>query len=561
MPSFRAARATLVATAATLSIQGPLAPPLAAQSDTWALTNARIQTVTRGVIERGTIVIRNGLIQAVGATVPVPADARVLDLGGRTVSPGLIDLTTSLGLPASPATTGGGFGGGGGGGGGAQAQPGARVTGLEPDRMVATELRVGDDARPYREAGITAVLSAPARGSQRGLSALVPTRDSVGADEVIRSPVASHFGWQGVQGAYPGTLLGVIAHHRQSFYDAQRHGLLLERYRVSPRGMSRPPSDPGLEALVPVVRAQLPAFWEANNENEIRRAARLAKEFTLSLTVVGATEGWRALEALTGRPVVVSVNFPTPTQTTGWSYRQSQRRPPGDSASADRDARKLIEGNAAALHRAGIKFALASGGARPAEFVTNLRKAVAAGLPAPVALEAVTIRAAELAGAAEQVGSIEAGKIANLVVTEGGDVLADSARVRMVFVDGTRYEVAAPAARAGAGNARGAGQPPAEVGGRWALTVSSPQGPMDIAMTVAQSGTTFTGSMTSMMGTTSFADGQVRGRSLTWSMTMEVGGQSLTISYRGEVDGDRITGSAEMGTFGSATFTGSRRPS
>ena len=80
----------------------PTAASLLAQSDTWALTNARIQTVTKGVIDKGTILIRKGLIEAVGPTVTIPADARVIDLAGKTVSPGLIDLTSSLGL-AAPA--------------------------------------------------------------------------------------------------------------------------------------------------------------------------------------------------------------------------------------------------------------------------------------------------------------------------------------------------------------------------------------------------------------------------------------------------------------------------
>ncbi|HET9513132.1 MAG TPA: hypothetical protein VFO95_04320, partial [Gemmatimonadales bacterium] len=84
----------------------PFASP-AAQQGPWALINGRIETVTQGVIERGTIVIRDGLVTAVGASVPVPADARILDLQGRTVSPGLIDLISSAGLPTAPATTGG----------------------------------------------------------------------------------------------------------------------------------------------------------------------------------------------------------------------------------------------------------------------------------------------------------------------------------------------------------------------------------------------------------------------------------------------------------------------
>src|SRR5262245_65537015 len=88
--------------------------PAVAQSDTWALTNARIQTVTKGVIDKGTVIIRKGLIEAVGPTVAVPADARVIDLMGKTVSPGLIDLTSALGLPAVAAPQRGGLRGGGG---------------------------------------------------------------------------------------------------------------------------------------------------------------------------------------------------------------------------------------------------------------------------------------------------------------------------------------------------------------------------------------------------------------------------------------------------------------
>jgi imidazolonepropionase-like amidohydrolase len=529
---------------------------LAAQSDTWALTNARIQTVTRGVIEKGTIVIRKGLIEAVGPAVPVPADARVLDLAGKTVTPGLLDLTSSLGLPAPAAPAGGG--GGGGGGGGPAPAPGAPRQGMSPERKVADELRLtANDMKPLRDAGITAVLVAPTRGLFRGLSALVPLRDDAGAGTVIRSQVAEHIGYQGVQGEYPGTLLGVIAYQRQALYDAQRQGLLQDRYRNNPRGMERPENDPGLDALVPVVRGQVPAFIEAGNENEIRRAVRLAREFNLKATIVGATEGWQALDALAGRSAVVSVNFPQPTAVTGWSYRLSQRRMPGDSAVAARQAQRIIEGNAAALHKAGVKFALASGGSR--EFLPNVRKAVAAGLPASVALEALTIRPAELAGAGEMLGSIEAGKIANLVVSSA-DLLSDSARVSAVFVDGIRYPVTPTPAPRGGGDAAGAGGPLAQVGGGWTMNLTSPQGPVEITMTLTQSGASFTGTMTSALGTQEISEGQITGRNLTWTSTIQIGGQSITLNYRGQVEGNRMTGSADLGSFGSATFTAERKP-
>jgi imidazolonepropionase-like amidohydrolase len=329
--------------------------------------------------------------------------------------------------------------------------------------MVADELRViPADARSAREGGVTAALIAPARGALRGLSALVPMRDSASGADALRSPVAEHFGFQGAGGGgggggggYPATIMGVIAYQRQSLYDARRHGLIADRWKASPRGITRPDNDAKLEALVPVVRGALPAFYEANSENEIRRAVKVGKEFDLKLTIVGATEGFKALDALAGRPVVVSVNFPRSSATTGWSYRETMRHAPGDSAAADREARKAIEGNAATMNKAGIKFAIASGETRGTDFLANVRKAVAAGLPPDVALQAVTIRAAEMAGLGEALGSIEVGKIANLVVTEGGGILADNAKVRAVFIDGARFEIV-PAA---AGQGRGTGAP------------------------------------------------------------------------------------------------------
>jgi imidazolonepropionase-like amidohydrolase len=557
------------------------APRARAQQGTWALTNARIETVTRGVIERGTIVIRDGLIVAVGADVTAPADARVVDLIGRTVYPGLIDLTSTLGLPAAPAGAGGqGAGGGGAGAAAAATQAGARVyVGLEPDRLVADELRpAGADLKAARDAGITAVLTAPGRGAFRGRSALVPLRDSVTARDIVRSPVALHLGYQGTGGGfggggrYPATLLGVIAYERQAFYDAKRQALLLDRFRTSPRGMQRPPNDANLAALIPVVKGELPAFFAASNENEIRRALGIAREFNLQMTIVGATEGFLALDALTAarRPVVVSVDYPRAPDVTGWQYRSAQRHPANDSAAADSAGRRVIEGNAAALMRAGVRFALASGGGRPADFLPNVRKAIAAGLPRDTALAAVTIRAAEIAGVADQIGSIEQGKAANLVVSEG-DLFGDSAKIRLVFVDGIRYAVEAPAPAAAAGRGRGGpggrggagggdAAAGAQVAGVWDLNINSPQGAQQVSMTVTQDGFTFAGSMTSQMGTTDISSGTIAGQHLTWSMALSMGGQTMTLNYSADVDGSRITGTVSVGDFGSFPFTGEKRP-
>jgi len=551
-------RLALPASAGAILISLLAAPaPCRAQAGTWALTNVRIETVTKGVIERGTIVVRDGLIQAVGADVTAPADARVVDLNGRTVYPGIIDLISTLGLPAATAP-----GGRGGAGGGAPASAEGAPVGLEPDRMVADEIKASPgDVKGLRDGGITAVLVAPARGAFRGLSALVPLGDSLSETAIIRSPVAENLGFESAPGRYPGTLLGVIAYERQAFYDARRQALVLDRYRANPVGLQRPSYDERLAALIPVLKGDLPAFFFARNENEIRRAVRIGREFGLKLTVVGATEGFRAVDALKamGQPVVVSVDFPKPPEVTGWDYRWTERHVPGDSAEADSAARPAIEGNAAALNAAGIRFALSSGGQlRPAEFLGNVRKAIAAGLPRDVALQALTIRAAEIAGVAAQLGSIEPGKIANLVVTDG-DLLSDSGKVRDVFVDGERFEVVAPpAAPRGRGGAAGAA-PPADIGGTWDVSVNTPQGSNQATMTVTQSGTSFSGQLTSEMGGAGVENGQVAGSAVSWSITLSMGGQSLTITFHGDVEGNRMRGTADIPGMGSASFTAQKR--
>lgn len=547
------ARAGLLAGGALL-----FASAASAQDGTWALTNARIETVTRGVIEKGTVLIRNGLIVGVGPAVVIPADARIFDLAGKTVSPAFIDLTSSAGLPAAAAPAGGQ---GRGAAGGPQARQGSS-TAIAPGRVVADELNLATaDARTAREGGVAAALIAPTRGLLRGQSALVPMHDSLEGRQVLRSPVALHVGYQGVGGGeYPSSLLGVIAFQRQSLYDAQHQAMVLDRYASNPRGMARPEYDPETDALVPVVKGILPVFMDARNENEIRRAIRLAREFNLKLTVVGAVEAFRALDVLKGQTIAVAVNFPRAPEVTGWGYRATRRHAPNDSTDADRAATSLIEGNAAALHRAGITFALTSGGTRSSEFLSNARKAVKAGLPADVALAAMTIRAAELAGASSILGSIEEGKIANLVVTEGPP-LSDSAAVKAVFVDGRRYEVAAPpAARRGNGPGGTGGEgTAAQVGGNWQLTLNSPQGTMDVTLVLTQQSTTLGGSITSQFGT-SDVTGRVNGRAITFSSMVSIGGNSFELSYQATADGTRMSGTVTAGAFGSFPFTGEKRP-
>jgi imidazolonepropionase-like amidohydrolase len=418
----------------------------------YAISGARIVTAAGAPIDAGTVVIRGGFIEAVEASVAVPPDAVVVDGRGLTVYPGLIDMGTSAGLaiPASPVP------------------PDARTlieierarrqVILRPQLEAAGYLRTdAPELRRLATAGITSALAVPTGELIKGRSTLVnvvapddsPQIGNV-ADErrglyVLRTPVALHvsFPLREGGGGYPASLMGVIAFVRQAFLDGGYYQLETARYARLKTADARPVYDAALEALQPALSGKLPVAFEAGNALEIRRALALAKEFKLDAIITGAIEADAAsadLKAQNAR-VIYSLNYPV--------------RPRALAPDADEPVRTLRErANAprvpAALDKAGIVFAFQSSGlSDPRDFVRNAAKAVKGGLPADAAVRALTISAATIAGIGDRLGSIEKGKIANLVVTDG-DLFDEKTTIKQVYVDGrpVALDQAAPAAGA-----------------------------------------------------------------------------------------------------------------
>lgn len=454
-----------------------IAPPLTAQQvtpvrpSTYAITGARIVPVSGPTIERGTIVVRNGIIAAVGANVAVPADARVVDGSGLSVYPGLIDAYGTLGLRAAPAGGGGGGGGGGGFGGGAAPQapagsPNSRFpVGLRPEVRAIDQLVDDADFSSAYGAGITTALTAPAGRTYEGQSALINLIGNDFGQMAVRPTVALHVGFQGIGGGrFPGSLLGVMAALRQSFLDAQNYGALKAAHERSPRGTARPPYDPSLEALQPVLAGTVPVVFRASTQREIERSLGLAKEFNLKAIIAGGTEAYLVADQLKAAnvPVLLSLNFPRVTTAP--------------AADADPEPIRILQGRVQApktpgqLAQAGVRFAFQSGGGNHSDFLANVRRAVAGGLSTDAALRALTLGSAEILGAADRIGSIETGKVANLTLVRG-DIFASDARVTSVFVDGREFQIRG--ATGGAGGANGPpARPAAELEGTWAVSVA-----------------------------------------------------------------------------------------
>jgi imidazolonepropionase-like amidohydrolase len=522
-----------------------------AQVGSYAITNAKIVTVSGSVIENGTVVIRNGLIESVGAGVKVPADAKVFDGKGMTVYPGLIDVDTSIGIPVRTAGAPAGRG-----------QTAQTETddsnsnypdGLRPETMASSELKANDaQIATFRNSGFTTVLTVEDQGIFNGQSAIINLAGDSVSEMIISSPFAQHITFRTLRGSYPGSLLGTFAALRQMFLDAKRHAKIVKMYEQNPRGMRRPGADSSLEALIPVVNGEQPVVFRANTEREIIRALDLAKEFELKAMISGAQEAWKVADRLKADNVTVLLSLDFPKRTLSESKEAEPE--PLETLRLRADVPK----NPARLKAAGVRFAFHSGELKSTkDFFENARQAIENGLSESDAIRAMTLTAAEVLGVDKTLGSIEAGKIANLVMVKG-DLFDKDAAVKNVFVDGKVFEQPKkPERPAGGGNPGGAAP---RVGGTWNLNIDVPGQPTTATLILEQSGQNLTGNLGSaLFPPTPISDGKTTATGFTFSTTVNVGGTDISITFDGRVTGNAVEGTIDTPQ-GAIAFSGTRVP-
>lgn len=403
------------------------APLQAEKADVYALVGGKIVTVSGATHETGTLVIRDGLIEAVGPEVAAPADARQIDVAGMTVTPGLIDAFGGVGIPR-PGSPGAGSAAGGrqGASGRNRAEP------VTPARNAFDAVTL-EAALAARDTGVTTALVVSDAGVVPGRSVLINLSGKHKEDLVLRQPAALHLHMATAGFAdYPSSLMGTLAMARQSLHDAAHYRTSRASYDTSPAGKKRTRYSPAIETWQAVLDGELPLIVTASRENDVRRALKLREEFGIAVIVASAPQAWRVSGLIKEKqlPLLVTVNF-DPPKPPSFSFGGG---PDTDKERADiEDAKR----NPARLHEAGVRFALVSGHA--GDFAGGVRGAIDNGLPGDIALEAVTLRPAELLGIADRTGSLEAGKIANVVVWTG-DPFAEGTTARLVFADGTLHE-------------------------------------------------------------------------------------------------------------------------
>lgn len=413
----------------------------------YALTGATIIVGNGQTIQNGTVVIRDGLIESVGSGSP-PDGAWVMDLSGMYIYPGLIDALGQIG-GAAPAAGRGGRGGGGpgrGGAGGVQSEEGPGYFA----HISAADLIESDpeEIASWRNQGILTRHMSPVNGIFRGTTAIINLNGEDPDAMLVQGNITMAMSFQSLGfSTYPGSLMGVIAHIRQTLSDAVHYRDAWGIYRSNRRGIQRPETDRTLEALQPVINGQLPLLFPATRVREVRRSVAMCQQFGARCMIAGGYEADEVAPLLkeSNTPVLVSLNFP---------HKPRDMNPEAEEDTSVIRYRVNATIVASKLQQEGVKFAFASDGASGEDFLAGLRKVTERGLAKDATIRAATLGAAEILGISDVLGSVERGKIANLVVSDK-ELLEEDASVKHTFVDGRHFKAPDRPARGSGRGGRG----------------------------------------------------------------------------------------------------------
>lgn len=389
--------------------------------DVWALTHATVVVRAGLSIDNATVVVRNGRIQSVVADGPVPSDARSIDMTGRTIYPGFIDGYAETEVPGFQLKQTAGY----------------WNSEVVPHLSVARRLTENPDAEDLRKQGVVAQLRAPGNAIIRGQSAVVSTGTDNPNQAVLAEAVAQHLQLtlsRRGRDQYPGSPMGAVALSRQAMYDA---GWYRDAWKAAAADstLPRPERNVALAALGKVLDGTQPIFVECSNELFVLRADRFAGEFGLNLIIRGSGLEYRRLNdiAATNRPIILPLNFAQAPNVSS----------PEVAENATLESLMhwdIAPENPARVYKAGITFAFSTDQLKSVnEFLKAVRKAVKRGLPADAALKALTETPASLFGVDDQLGTVEAGKLASFVVTDG-ELFDSKTKVVETWVDGARFK-------------------------------------------------------------------------------------------------------------------------
>jgi imidazolonepropionase-like amidohydrolase len=392
----------------------------------YAFTGARIVTSPGIILENATLVIRNGMIEAVGQNIMIPDDAWVIDLEGKSIYPGFIESYSNLGMPDAKTI--------------AESTEKLPQDGRHWNPQVRSHFSSSlaysyneKKAATLRSMGFVAAHTMSDAGVFRGSGTVVKLAEDIPSKQLIRTDFSQGLSFSRtaeLDRGYPTSVMGAIALIRQSFYDA----VWYDQIKNDPE--QKKEVNPSVNILADALQNNTPFVIETADEQYLMRAANIAKEFSLNLWAAGSGYEYRRVDQVknSGVALILPLNFP----------EKPDVQKPEESINISLENLRhwyLAPENPLTMHNAGVSFAItASGVDKPDDFLKNLRIAVTRGLSKEKALEALTLIPATRLGIDHLYGSLEKGKSAGFIITNG-DIFDDKTRIEEVWVAGKQHKI------------------------------------------------------------------------------------------------------------------------
>ncbi len=520
-----------------------------AVTKTFAITNATVIAKPGTEMTEATVLVKNGLIVNVGKNVRIPADAEVIDASELYVYPAFIDGMSNTGAkrPENPQRPQNLF----------TPDPPNDYAGITPENSIVEQIDISNSSiGNMRKVGFGISHSVPYGRMLPGSGSLLLLNDAEHMDEILMAKDVSLYSqFVGAPGAYPGNILGIMAKFRNLYKNAELHKKHVELYAQNPVGMERPTNDRVSYAFHPVIAKEKAIMFDVDEMLDVRRALRLKNELGFNIMVAGVKQGWDVVDELKAANANVFLSLDLPNEP-----KDSKDEDKSEEVKSLEERRmefyKKYVTQAGEMEKAGVPFGFSARGASAGKIKANVMTLIENGLSENAALAALTVNPANAFGIGQVVGTIESGKMANIMVSTAPYFTKDS-QIKMMFVDGDKHvydvkekkvaksgDMAEEASSADAG-AYGA------VLGTWSYVFEVPGQEQTGKMILKMENGILTGVLTSDNGDPDemINDVNFRAGELTFSMSIDAGGQSVEIIVEGNVDGNTYDAEASVEQF------------
>lgn len=571
---------------AALFAQDELAPV----TRTYAITNVNIVQAPGRKIDMGNVVMKDGLIVAVGKNVSIPPEAIIIKADSMYLYAGFIDGLSRAGIVkpkeeergARPKDPG---------------NPKPEEAGITPQNDVRASLNPAEKSiEELRTLGFTAAHVVPYGGMMPGNGSII-LLGGKSADEMVLVNKSSFYSeLSPARGVYPGTVMGVMAKYRELYRQATLSRAYENTYASNRAGIQRPASDRVLEALYPVVDKRQAVLFKAERVVDAQRVLTLQNDLGFSLMLAELKEGWDIMNKLkaANAKVFLSLDLPEDKDKKDDAKKDDKKKDDSKKEEAKKDDSKKEElkkeepkkeeelktatkeekaalekrkaefmakyvGQAASFQKAGMKFGFSTLSVKPANIQGNLRRMITAGLPEDAALAALTTTPAELLGLSDRLGSVDNGKIANLVISDK-PYFNEKAKVRYVFVEGTMYQFEVKKENKDAKKDDTSAK--VDASGDWTMTTETPEGAEDAKLSIVKDGTAYAGTISGGRFTQPIKLENIKldGTALSFTFSFDAGGTIVQVEVAATIEGDTFKGTASVADYGSFPTQGKRNP-